>query len=100
MSLFHFQFDLVCDNTFLSSVASSILFASWLFMSIFSGILADKIGRKPVMIFFGVFTAVFGLLSAFPRVYWLYTVFRLLVGLGIGRWFQRKQSLQGNAGKV
>ncbi|KAK3740890.1 hypothetical protein QZH41_013408 [Actinostola sp. cb2023] len=78
------EFDLVCDNTFLASVSSSVLFASWLFTSLASGVLSDKIGRKPVFFVFIILAPLFGLLSAFPRVFWLFTVFRLLVGVGVG----------------
>ncbi|XP_078376214.1 organic cation transporter protein-like [Oculina patagonica] len=78
------QFDLVCDKALLGTISTSLLFAGWLFGAIGGGVLSDKIGRKPVLFVFSVACSLFALLAAFPNVFWLFMLFRLLVGICIG----------------
>ena len=54
--------------------------------ALIAGVLADKFGRKIIVFSFGFFIGVFSLLSAFPNVYWLFALFRFLVGLAIGEY--------------
>ena len=83
--IFAFQFDLVCDKSLLGTISTSVIFAGWLVGALAGGVLADKIGRKPVMIVFAFMCSFFALLAAFPNVFWLFIVFRLLVGISIGK---------------
>ena len=48
------------------------------------GTLADKFGRKIMVYIFGFFVALFSLLSGFANVYWLFALFRFIVGFSIG----------------
>ena len=83
--LFIFQFDLVCDKAIYGTISSSLIFGGWIFGSIAVGALADKFGRKIMVFSFGFLIALFSLLSAFPHAYWLFAMFRLIVGISIGR---------------
>jgi len=78
------EFDLVCDKAIYGTVSSSLIFVGWILGAIVVGTLADKFGRKIMVFFFGFLCALFSLLSAFPNVYWLFALFRLLVGIAIG----------------
>ncbi|XP_015765264.1 PREDICTED: solute carrier family 22 member 15-like isoform X1 [Acropora digitifera] len=78
------QFDLVCDRAIYGTIASSLVFGGWIIGSVVIGSLADKFGRRTMSFLFGFFIALFSLLSAFPNVYWLFAIFRLIVGFSIG----------------
>ena len=66
-------------------LSSSLIFGGWLISSVFGGFIADKFGRKVIMIVFMFLCPLFGFLSAFPDVYWLFALFRLLAGMSIGK---------------
>lgn len=83
--IFTFQFDLVCDKSLLGTISTSVIFAGWLLGALAGGVLADKIGRKKVMFVFALMCSFFALLAVFPNVFWLFIVFRLLVGISIGK---------------
>ena len=68
----------------LGTISTSLLFAGWLLGALGGGVLSDKIGRKPVLFAFSVMCSLFALLAAFPNVFWLFMLFRLLVGICIG----------------
>lgn len=78
------QFDLVCDKAIYGTISSSLIFGGWLIGSGVVGALADRFGRKIMVFFFGFLIALFSLLSASPHTYWLFAVFRLIVGISLG----------------
>lgn len=67
------------------SIASSMIFLGFLLGGITVGPFADKLGRRPTIYVYGFIIGVFSLLAAFPHVYWLFAVFRFLVGFGVGK---------------
>ena len=78
----------MCDKTFLASLSSSLIFGGWLISAVVGGYIADMFGRKLIMMVFCFTAGLFGSLSAFPQVYWLFALFRLLVGISIGEFYQ------------
>ena len=71
------------------SIASSMIFLGFLLGGISVGPFADKLGRRLTIYVYGAIIGVFGLLTAFPQVYWLFVVFRFLVGFGVGKFLNR-----------
>ena len=84
MIVFVLQFDLVCDKAIFGTISSSLIFAGWILGALIGGVLADKFGRKIMVFVFGFLIALFSLLSAFPNTYWLFALFRSIVGISIG----------------
>lgn len=78
------EFDLVCDKAIYVSMATSMIFLGFLLGGITVGPFADKLGRRITIYSYGCIIALFSLLSAFPHAYWLFVVFRFLVGFGVG----------------
>lgn len=78
------EFDLVCDKAIYVSIASSMIFLGFLLGGITVGPFADKLGRRVTIYVYGFIIGMFSLLTAFPHAYWLFAVFRFLVGFGVG----------------
>ena len=78
----------------LGSVFSTALFGV-LFGSLLSGVIADKVGRRPVLVtatlYFAVFSLLTGLATSVPALLW----FRFLSGLGLGAIMPNAMSLVG-----
>ncbi|XP_078368747.1 organic cation transporter protein-like isoform X2 [Oculina patagonica] len=78
------EFDLVCDKELYGTISSSLVYLGSLIGSIIISSLSDKLGRKTIIFGAGCAVSLFSLLTAFPKVYWLFAVFRFLVGFGFG----------------
>ena len=74
----------MCDTAVYVSLVNSLTFIVWIFGSMLASILSDKYGRKTVAVPFSVFACLCGLISAFSPEYWMFALFRSLVGIGIG----------------
>ena len=83
--LFPSQFDLVCDKSIYGTVSSSLLFLGSLMGNAIISTLSDKFGRRIIIFTSGFVVALFSLLSAFPNSYWLFTLFRFVVGFSLGK---------------
>ena len=82
--LFFFQFDLVCDRGSLGFVSTSVIFAGFVVGSISVSTISDKFGRKLPMFVCGFFCCLFNFVSAFSPAFWVFALFRAIVGFMIG----------------
>ena len=81
------QFDLVCSESIYGTLAVAAVFLGFFFGAIIIGPFTDKFGRKPTIFISGFFIAVFSLASSFPKIFSLFVVFKIIVGLGVGKKF-------------
>ncbi|RMX48945.1 hypothetical protein pdam_00008289 [Pocillopora damicornis] len=78
------QFDLVCDKAIYGTVSSSLLFLGSLTGAATVSTLSDKFGRRIITFTTGFLISLFSLLSAFSNSYWLFTLFRFIIGFNLG----------------
>lgn len=78
------EFDLVCSESIYGTLAVAAVFLGFFFGAIIIGPFTDKFGRKPTIFISGFFIAVFSLASSFPKIFSLFVVFKIIVGLGVG----------------
>lgn len=83
--LFPSQFDLVCDKAIYGTVSSSLLFLGSLTGAAAVSTLSDKFGRRIITFTTGFLISLFSLLSAFSNSYWLFTLFRFIIGFNLGK---------------
>lgn len=81
-----FQFDLVCDRSSLPFVSTSVIFAGHFIGSIAVSTISDKFGRKIPLYVCGLLCCLFNFASAFSPAFWVFAVFRALVGFFIGEY--------------
>lgn len=82
--LFVLQFDLVCGKSIYGTLALAAVFLGFFVGAIIIGPFTDKFGRKPTIFISGFVIGVFSLVSAFPKIFSLFVVFKIIVGLGVG----------------
>lgn len=76
-----FQWSLVCDSKYLSKLATTIYFCGVMVGGLLFGYLADKYGRKPVMLGTLYAPILIGLGTAFSNNYYLFVVLRFFMGM-------------------
>ena len=62
-----------------------MIFVGFFVGGIVVGPFSDKFGRKITMYISGFLLSVVSLLAAFPEAFWLFALFRCLIGFGIGK---------------
>ncbi|XP_067121905.1 organic cation transporter protein-like [Centruroides vittatus] len=77
------KWNLVCESSWLSSVAGSSYFVGLFVAGIVSGQISDRYGRRPVIISGLVLHITFGILCSFSPYYWMFTVSRFFFSAGI-----------------
>ncbi|XP_023244015.1 organic cation transporter protein-like [Centruroides sculpturatus] len=77
------KWDLVCENSWLSSLAGSSYFVGFFVSGIVSGQISDRYGRRPVIISGLVLHITFGILCSFSPYYWMFIVSRFFFSAGI-----------------
>ncbi|XP_040112012.1 solute carrier family 22 member 6 [Oryx dammah] len=77
------EWDLVCSHRALRQLAQSLYMMGVLFGAMIFGCLADRLGRRRVLIFNYLQTAVSGTCAAFAPNFPVYCAFRLLSGMSI-----------------
>ncbi|KAH3882706.1 hypothetical protein DPMN_006650 [Dreissena polymorpha] len=75
------EWDLVCSDTYLSSLATTIYFCGVMLGGLVFGHLADKFGRKPVMLFTLFFPILVGIATAFVPWYAGFVTLRFIQGV-------------------
>nr|XP_006006775.1 PREDICTED: solute carrier family 22 member 7-like [Latimeria chalumnae] len=77
------EWDLVCEKKGLNQLTATLFFVGMTVGSMVFGILADKYGRKPLILLSFIFTTLLGLVSAFSTSYLMFTVTRILTGFAM-----------------
>ncbi|KAG7509281.1 organic cation transporter protein-like [Solea senegalensis] len=77
------EWDLVCDSATMNNVGSSIYMFGLLVGAAVFGSLADKYGRRTIILVNLATQAVFGVGAAFAPNFYIYTAFRFMVGTSV-----------------
>jgi MFS family permease len=78
------QYDLVCDNSILLSIAQSCGWVGMLAALLVGGPLSDNFGRR-IFWYFGCVLVVVGTwIMVFPKVFVVFIVCRIFIGIGAG----------------
>ncbi|XP_068198918.1 solute carrier family 22 member 6-A isoform X2 [Antennarius striatus] len=77
------EWDLVCDRASLNNIGSSFYMFGLLVGAIVFGTLADKYGRRIIILISLSIQAVFGCAAAFAPNFYVYTALRFIVGTSI-----------------
>ena len=79
------QYDLVCDESILLSIAQSCFWVGMLLALLIGGFLADKFGRK-IILCGGCAVVVFATwIMVFPKAFVVFIVCRVFIGIGSGK---------------
>ncbi|XP_042898838.1 organic cation transporter protein isoform X2 [Parasteatoda tepidariorum] len=76
------KWDLVCDQAWLVSLSKSIFMIGYLCSVTITGGLADKYGRKPVIVVCGVIAFFSSVICAFSTSFLMFAALRLLIAVG------------------
>ena len=85
INLLFLQFDLVCNRGYLGFVSTSVIFAGFIAGSVSVSTISDKFGRKLPLFVCGFFCCLFNFVSAFAPAFWVFALFRAIVGFMIGK---------------
>ena len=80
LTVFLFQWDLVCDRAYLIETSQTVMVIGVLVGAIVFTTLADNYGRKPIFLFSQCAMVVVGVATAFINSYYMFAALRLLAG--------------------
>ena len=75
----------MCDRGSLGFVSTSVIFVGFFIGGVFVSSISDKFGRKRTMYICGCLCCIFNFVSAFAPAYWVFALFRAIVGFMIGK---------------
>ena len=75
----------MCERGSLGFVSTSVIFAGFFIGSIVVSSFSDKFGRKRPLFICGFICCIVHLVSAFSPAFWVFALFRAIVGFTIGR---------------
>nr|KAG5690161.1 hypothetical protein BaRGS_013618 [Batillaria attramentaria] len=75
------QWDLVCDNKYLASLATTIYFSGVMVGGLLFGFLSDFVGRLPILLFTLYLPVAVGVGTAFAHSYVLFVTLRFIQGV-------------------
>ncbi|KAL9979764.1 hypothetical protein ACROYT_G017474 [Oculina patagonica] len=78
------EFDLVCERGSLGFVSTSVIFAGFFIGSIVVGSVSDRFGRKRPLFICGFICSLVYFVSAFVSAFWVFALFRAIIGFTIG----------------
>uniref|UniRef100_A0A2A4KAN0 Major facilitator superfamily (MFS) profile domain-containing protein n=1 Tax=Heliothis virescens TaxID=7102 RepID=A0A2A4KAN0_HELVI len=78
------EWDLICNRTYLASLAQSMMQIGILAGSLLFGYLSDRYGRKSVVLISLFFEVVSVAISAVVPYFWLFMICRFLIGVALG----------------
>ena len=76
------EWGLICDNAYKLSIAQTVFFVGMTSGVFISGLLADRFGRKPILLLVIIEVATFGTLTAFANSYEVFLLLRFLTAQG------------------
>lgn len=88
------QFELVCERGSLGFVSTSVIFAGFFIGSIVVSSFSDKFGRKRPLFLCGFICCIVNLVSAFSPAFWVFALFRAILGFTIGKLYKFDMSGQ------
>ncbi|XP_020625382.1 solute carrier family 22 member 5-like, partial [Orbicella faveolata] len=74
------QFDLVCERGSFGFISTSVIFLGFFIGSICVSTISDKFGRKHPLFVCGFICAIFNFASVFAPAFWVFAVFRCIIG--------------------
>ncbi|XP_051501474.1 solute carrier family 22 member 6-A-like [Myxocyprinus asiaticus] len=77
------EWDLVCENATLNNIGSSIYMFGLLVGAVLFGALADKYGRRMIILIGLAVQAIFGVGAAFAPNFYIYVLLRFVVGMTV-----------------
>lgn len=78
-----FQWQLVCDKDVLSTIGLVLFGAGGLIGNYVFGYIQDGLGRRPAFFIYLVIQSIFGILTAFAKSFFTWTIFRFGVGFTV-----------------
>lgn len=93
------QYNWVCNNSHLPTIAQSIFFCGSIVGGLLFGWIADRYGRIPSLMAANILGAAAGITTAFTTDFWSFTVCRFFVGFAFDNCFTLMYIL-GNRGDV
>ncbi|CAG4930742.1 unnamed protein product [Colias eurytheme] len=78
------EWNLICENSWLKDLTQMLFQFGVLSGSLLFGIMSDRYGRRPTLVFSVVLEVFTGVISSFLPTYWSFTIVRMILGMSVG----------------